>query len=426
MGDFYSPQTRFWELLVGAILAYATIYPQRWPFRISQVFAHTQSIIGFVLICASTIFFNKSLAFPGWWALLPVLGSVMLIYAGPNGIVNRTLLHSSPMVWIGLISYPLYLWHWPILSLARVYFGQTLTASYASIALCASFVFAWLIYKFIEQPIRRSVNGGIKLLILILTVFGIGLAAYFTKEANGLASRFNISELQRANQLTGCDNIIKDGILYPCTFGNQASDQTILIYGDSHAGHLTSALNQELGSQNRFIFLGFGDCLQSKVEGADKDKICQLMWGEVRKLRNQKLYAVVHAQRWGDLVPQNEKDDMRHAFLAAGLSPQKIAIVGSIPDVDLDCEIANYYVSSRKKSCPRFENQYKKSSIFIVESKKMTTPKNVQFFYPYEKLCPNDVCTVINGSVSNYWDDRHMSRDGALMSTPDLIEYLRN
>ena len=426
VGDFYSPQTRFWELLVGAILAYVNLHPQKFLICIKHKFLNEQSIIGFILICGSTIFLNKNLAFPGWWALLPVLGSAMLISAGPNGIVNKTLLHSSPIVWIGLISYPLYLWHWPILSLARIYFGQTLTASYATIALCASFIFAWLTYRFIERPIRQSVNGGIKLLILVLAVLGIGLLGYFTKEANGLPSRFNVPELQRTNQLTSCENIIKDGVLYPCTFGNQASDQTILIYGDSHAGQLTSSLNYELGSKYRFIFLGYGDCLQSKVEGGDKDAMCQLMWGEVRKLRGQKLYAVVHAQRWGDLVSQNEKDDMQHAFLVAGLSPQKIAIVGSIPDVDLDCEIANYYVPSRKKSCPRFEEQYTKNSNFIVESKKLASPKNLKFFYPYEKLCPNDVCKVTDGSLANYWDDRHMSRDGALMAAPDLIEYLRN
>lgn len=426
VGDFYSPQTRFWELLIGAIAAYVSLHPRTQSLRAIKAAVNVQSIIGFVLICSSTIFFNKALAFPGWWAVLPALGSVMLIIAGQNGIVNRTLLQTAPMVWIGLISYPLYLWHWPILSLARIYLGQTLTAGYAAIALCASFVLAWLTYRFIETPIRRSVNGGIKLLVLILAVLGIGLAGFFTKEANGLASRFDVPELQRSNQLTGCDNIIKDGVLYPCTFGNQTSDQIILIYGDSHAGHLTSALNQSLGSQYRFIFLGYGDCLQSKVEGADKDAMCQLMWGEVRKLRGQKLHAVVHAQRWGDLVSPNEKDDMQRAFLAAGLSPQKIAIVGSIPDVDLDCEIANYYISPRKKACPRIEDEYRRNKNFIVESKKFTPPKNLKFFYPYEKLCPDDACKVIDGSVAYYWDDRHMSRDGALMATPDLVEYLRN
>jgi len=257
-------------------------------------------------------------------------------------------------------------------------------------------------------------------------VLGIGIAGYFVKEANGLSARFNVPELHRENQLTGCDNVVKDGVLYPCTFGNPNSDEIILIYGDSHAGHLTSALNQELGAKYRFIFLGYGDCLQSKVEGADRDPLCQLMWGEVRKLRQKNLHAVVHAQRWGYMRSDVEKTAMEHAFMVAGLSPKKVAIVGSIPDVDLDCEIANYYIPARKKVCQRFDEQYKANESFIVETKKIKIPSNLVFVYPYEKLCPGGDCKVIEGSTSNYWDDRHMSRDGALMAIPDLIEYLRN
>lgn len=426
VADFYSPLTRFWELLFGAILAYVTLEFKRLT---SYTHSHSQnliSILGLVLVLASTWFFDKTLAFPGWWALLPVMGATLLIAAGPDGIVNRTILNSRLMIWIGLVSYPLYLWHWPILSLARIYYGQALSIFAATVALVASLMLAWLTYQFIERPIRKSTKSTPQVALLITAVFVIGIIGHFTKEANGLPGRFNVSELKRANQLTGCDNIVRDGILYPCTFGNPNADKTILIYGDSHAGHLTSALNQELGSDHRFIFLGYGNCLQSKTEGADGDTMCRLMWAEVRKLRKEKIYAVVHAQRWGSLASAEERDAMEHAFLVAGLSPQKIAIVGSIPDVDLDCEIANYYVPSRKKECPIYEAQYKVNEGFIVESKKLSKPKNLEFFYPYEKLCPSGVCKVIDGSTANYWDDRHMSRDGALMAAPDLIEYLRN
>lgn len=422
---FYSPQTRFWELLVGAVVAYATLESKKNLLLSGIKFKNFKSILGFFLILTSTFLFNKSLAFPGWWALLPVLGTALLISAGPDGIANKVL-SVKPMIWIGLVSYPLYLWHWPILSLARIHYGQTLSTDVVVVALLAAFILAWLTFQFIEKPIRRSVNGGHKLVLLVIAVLGVGVIGYLAKEANGLPGRFDVPELKRANQLTGCDNIIRDGVLYPCTFGNQDSNKTILIYGDSHAGHLTSALNQELGSNHRFIFLGYGNCLQSKNEGAEIDTMCQLMWGEVRKLREQKLYAVVHAQRWGGMVSGEERGDMYRGFLVAGLSPQKIAIVGSIPDVDLDCEIANYYVPFRKRICTIFDGQYKANESFIHETLKLPRPKNLQFFYPYQKLCPNGSCKVIDGSISNYWDDRHMSKDGALMAIPDLIEYLRN
>ena len=426
VGDFYSPQTRIWELLVGAVFAYISIGSRNFHNQMHQNLASVISVFGLLLIIGPIFGFTKSLPFPGWWAMVPVFGSALLIFAGPKGIVNRTLLQTKIMVWIRLISYPLYLWHWPLLSFARIYYGQPLSDSQASCALALAVGLAWLTFTLIEKPIRKSIHEGVKLFILTLAILSIGLIAYLTKEANGLPSRFNVPELQRSNQLTGCDNIIKDGVLYPCTFGNQNSDQIILIYGDSHAGHLTNALNEALGVKYRFIFLGYGNCLQSKVEGADKDAMCQLMWGEVRKLRGQRLHSVVHAQRWGDLVSLNEKDDMQRAFSVAGLSPEKIAIVGSIPDVYLDCEIANYYVPSRKRICPIFEEQIKANESFVVESKKMQKPKNLQFFYPYEKLCPAGKCKILDGSVANYWDDRHMSKDGALYAAPDLIEYLRN
>jgi hypothetical protein len=199
-----------------------------------------------------------------------------------------------------------------------------------------------------------------------------------------------------------------------------------LIYGDSHAGHLTSALNHVLGKEFKFIFLGYGGCFLSKNEGEDGDKMCRLMWGQIRQLREEHLYAVIHAQRWGNMDPDALREQMHESFKAGGLAPDKIAIVGSIPSVDLDCEIANYYIPSRKKECPVYEDQYLSNENFILRTKELDRPKNLVFIYPYEKLCPKGICQVISGSTANYWDDSHMSRDGALMAAPDLIEYLRN
>mgnify|MGYP001061740575 CR=1 FL=1 len=82
-----------------------------------------QSIVGVGLIVLGLFVTRSTKAFPGWWALLPVLGAVSCIAAGPNGVLNRYLLSNRLMVWVGLISYPLYLWHWPLLSYARIVQG---------------------------------------------------------------------------------------------------------------------------------------------------------------------------------------------------------------------------------------------------------------------------------------------------------------
>ncbi|MBJ7257869.1 MAG: acyltransferase, partial [Akkermansiaceae bacterium] len=366
------------------------------------------------------------LPFPGWFALLPVVGATLLIFAGPDAMINRSLLSSRVMVWIGLISYPLYLWHWPVFSLGRIYSGHALTELQTTGAILLSFLLAWGTFKYIESPIRRSSKGGMWVYAMIFLMTVVGVLAYFVKENNGLASRFSVEPLRRNNQLTGCDNVVRDNVLYPCTFGKLDAKRTILIYGDSHAGHLTSALNNALGSEFKFIFLGYGGCFLSKNEGADGDKMCQLMWSQIRKLREERLYAVVHAQRWGNMDPDTLRDQMRESYKASGLAPEKIAIVGSIPNVDLDCEIANYYIPSRKKECPVYADQYLSNENFILVTKALDKPKNLLFIYPYEKLCPKASCQVISGSTANYWDDWHMSRDGALMAVSDLIDYLRN
>jgi peptidoglycan/LPS O-acetylase OafA/YrhL len=425
IGAFYAPFTRFWELLIGGLLAYLSLYR----LEHIQFGSHSRdllSITGLACILLGVFTFNKLLPFPGWFALLPVVGATLLIFAGPDAMINRSLLSSRVMVWIGLISYPLYLWHWPVFSLGRIYSGHALTELQTTGAILLSFLLAWGTFKYIESPIRRSSKGGMWVNAMIFLMTVVGVSAYFVKENNGLASRFSVEPLRRNNQLTGCDNVVRDNVLYPCTFGKLDAKRTILIYGDSHAGHLTSALNNALGSEFKFIFLGYGGCFLSKNEGADGDKMCQLMWSQIRKLREERLYAVVHAQRWGNMDPDTLRDQMRESYKASGLAPEKIAIVGSIPNVDLDCEIANYYIPSRKKECPVYADQYLSNENFILVTKALDKPKNLLFIYPYEKLCPKASCQVISGSTANYWDDWHMSRDGALMAVTDLIDYLRN
>jgi peptidoglycan/LPS O-acetylase OafA/YrhL len=424
VGAFYAPYTRFWELLMGASLAYLTLYKTLSIERYAKM-KNTNSLLGLIFILLAAVMFNKSLAFPGWLALLPVAGATLLIFAGEEAWINRIILKNKWMVWLGLISYPLYLWHWPILSLAHIYFGKSLSSEQALLAILVSISLAWITYKLIELPIRRGVSSSVKIWVMILLMLIIGISAFFVKVNNGLATRFPVEPLQRISQLTGCEDKVKNGILEPCTFGNLESEETILIYGDSHAGHLTNALNHALGSQFKFVFLGYGACFLSKNEGKDADQYCQLMWGEIRKLRQSQVYAVIHAQRWGNSDSEAFKEQMLEAHKVGGLQPKKIAIVGSIPNADLDCAIANYYIPIRKRECKIYSDQQDKNASFVALTKTLEKPQNLTYIYPYERLCPDGVCQVINGSVAYYWDDAHMSRDGALMAAQDLIEFLK-
>ncbi len=123
---FYMPFTRFWELASGALLAQLALMAPNGdalgglrrfaPFLgDSRALRDALSVAGTLLVLAPVLRLSHTASFPGFWAALPVLGTVALIAAGQRAIINRRLLSAPPMVLIGLISYPLYLWHWPLL-----------------------------------------------------------------------------------------------------------------------------------------------------------------------------------------------------------------------------------------------------------------------------------------------------------------------
>jgi len=92
---------------------------------------------------------NQSRKFPGFWAMLPTMGAYLLISAGQNAWINRKILSNKVFVWIGLISYPLYLWHWPTLVFTEIYAGQSLDAYAKFLAILGSVIMAWLTYKLV-------------------------------------------------------------------------------------------------------------------------------------------------------------------------------------------------------------------------------------------------------------------------------------
>jgi peptidoglycan/LPS O-acetylase OafA/YrhL len=137
VATFYLPFTRAFELFAGAALA------RGWG-RISQVGAASdgRAVAGLVLIDLAVGLLDSHSAFPGWWAILPVAGSALVLSA-PGAWLCRIVLASKPMVWIGLISYPLYLWHWPLLVFFAIIKFSPLTLLERELILLASVLLAW-------------------------------------------------------------------------------------------------------------------------------------------------------------------------------------------------------------------------------------------------------------------------------------------
>jgi peptidoglycan/LPS O-acetylase OafA/YrhL len=243
--DFYSPLTRFWELMAGAVLAYLSLYWEdlakilrKLPRSALQIIGggaapesitrNAMAVIGLLLIVATVFTVDETRKIPGWWALLPVAGTCLMIASGPQAWINNKLLAARGLVAIGLISYPLYLWHWPLLSFIRIVNGQAPSPEAAMLAILLSIALAWLTYLLVEKPLRFGKSAPIKAAILFAVMGMISAAGYFVYKNNGFAFRNASAEDIVA---AAHDYEISEGL----TLGNPDADETVLV-GDSTMG----------------------------------------------------------------------------------------------------------------------------------------------------------------------------------------------
>lgn len=246
VGTFYSPFTRFWELLAGGALAGFA----RWVAHPkSRTAPHTAAgFAGAALLVGSFALLDPAQAFPGALALAPVLGAALLIAAGPATPTGR-LLATPPMTWLGKISYPLYLWHWPLLAFARLITGSEPITPATRLTLVATAVLlAWGTARYVEYPLRYGTHGRLKasLLTVVLALLGsAGLWLFLAPSGETLA----LKRYQNAREICARQhpewNQITDT---PCLMEKPAGNR-LAILGDSHAGVLFMGLSERLPIQ---------------------------------------------------------------------------------------------------------------------------------------------------------------------------------
>lgn len=225
---------------------------------------------------------TKERHFPGWWAVLPVLGAVLIIAAGAQAWLNRVVLSNRVLVWFGLISFPLYLWHWPLLSFARIIESETPSREIRIAAVLIAIGLAWLTYRLIEKPIRfgrRAKRKTIALLVLMLVVAYVGINC---QVRGGLSFR----EVVTANYYTGYDGGVQGVKFKNCDFlneneralfGNCEQDPRqapkYALVGDSHATALWTGLVRTSMENGRWLLIGGVAPGNSLVPVLSKNKI---------------------------------------------------------------------------------------------------------------------------------------------------------
>jgi len=253
VASFYSPQTRFWELLVGSILAYISTYKQIVTCKLILQNSNCQSLCGALLIGIGFVFITKERSFPGWWALLPTVGAALIISAGSQAWLNRAVLSNRLLVWIGLISFPLYLWHWPLLSFAHIVQGEVPAPKTRVAVVLTSILFAWLTYKFIEKPARFGKHIKWITTSLVVAMVTLGLVGYYCYKMNGLDSRFpnDLRTIARTVDFnwgqyvrSGTCHLQEEDLLLHDISCFEITRPLIALWGDSHASSLYPGLKK--------------------------------------------------------------------------------------------------------------------------------------------------------------------------------------
>ena len=245
---FYLLPTRAWELGLGVIIAIYEV-ERGGPLKLGRAGANLIGWLGLALILIPTIAFTESTRFPGVTALLPTVGAGCLIISR-GSFVNDRLLASRPMVFIGLVSYSWYLWHWPLMSFARIVSGGLVSISRAALIAILSLGLAILSHRFIEQPFRRSQAPAVRLFpsyAALLLILGLApLVGYLHSGwPNRLPALVNAEVSVRDVEKNPCLASFEDAAPHwspPCVV--EGHGPKIAILGDSHAAALAPAMRE--------------------------------------------------------------------------------------------------------------------------------------------------------------------------------------
>ncbi len=283
---FYSPLTRFWELLSGSFFAWVDLYKKGsfangknkiniWLFSIVYIdkqynegkrLANVLSFVGLILLLYGFLRINKELSFPGKWALVPVLGTLLIITAGSKAWVNRTILSNKIAVWFGLISFPLYLWHWPILSFAYIVENKIPSFNIRIAAVILSILLAWLTQRFIEYPLRFGKHSKIKVTVLVVLMIIVGSSGFylfrFPNMGKGYISwtdqykKFDSLFYKCENNLILNNSEICEGNVR--CWQSKPGKPNLILLGDSHAENLFFGLANLLKDKNVVSYIRDG------------------------------------------------------------------------------------------------------------------------------------------------------------------------
>ncbi|MDB5777631.1 MAG: hypothetical protein JWP38_3764 [Herbaspirillum sp.] len=440
--DFYSPMSRIWELLGGAIIAHLDMKNKL--NGLSSRARNLISIASFATLLAGILFISQYSKFPGYWALIPVIGAVGIIVAGPRSSINRLVFTHPIAIWVGLISFPLYLWHWPLLSFARIIAGGEVSILVRLVLLLAAVFLSYTTVNLVETKLRFGNFKVFKAAGLLISIGVIGSCGYKIFLESGFEGRTQVAGLERVTNVglfpyPGEMSVFEfDGRqLYQQRTRNQ---QTTLFIGDSNMQQyyvrVKEILHVDPETSASVIFAAEGGCYPiDGVNPKGRPLACNGLLDTAYHLalENPKINRIVIGGLWTSMGFLNggtlKQADYISALHSLGQYLSKLKSTGKevflilpIPSgkgIDphflIHRDLANFpNIFSIKETGTTIEalNQYLNFSKIRSDIISLSKSAGVTLMDPLPLLCHNGIChSMDENGVPMYLDGGHLNPD---------------
>ncbi|WP_187471153.1 acyltransferase family protein [Luteimonas viscosa] len=438
--SYFMLPARAGELMVGALLALALqrAHSQRW--LAMPLAAELLGVAGLAVIGYALFFLDDLSPFPGTNALYPCIGAALVILAGAHSRVLKWLLASRPMVWIGLISYSLYLWHWPILAFIRYFYGMV-SATHAAIAVLAMLALAVLSYRFVERPTRRVRWSTVRQtgLLFLLPAACVVIPAFAIAESGGLkawiesspAYQQGLARLEASTapayrfeyncQLARHDPDIlrKERCVIGATDPRPGAPR-ILLWGDSHAAHHVGAIGAmaaSAGIQVRNATHSSCPPVFGREYGHGKYKRGCTPFREYirRHINSGEFDVVLMGATWSSYQRQSGfKEDIARTIAEIRRTGTSVVLLGRVPyfaSYNRECDMRWLRVGS--SGCDRVTTGQKPLEINDYLKSFARAGSGVTYLNLGEAICDDATCRAHLDGKPLYYDKSHLSMDGS-------------
>jgi peptidoglycan/LPS O-acetylase OafA/YrhL len=426
VATFYLPFTRAWELLAGGALACAS---DRIPQHRSA--SNWRAGLGLALIVIAAALLDPHRAFPGWWAVLPVAGGALVLSA-PSAWGVRHLLASPPLVRIGLISYPLYLWHWPLLVFAAIIKFAPLTLLESQLVVLASVLLAWATYRFVEIPVRFGRPSRLGLAGLCATMVLIAIAGGTIVNHGGLASRLppeirDMAEVRPQSAKWRVHTCLLD-LGQETAFADDCVDRDrrplVLVWGDSTAGALMPGLRKAQETRDFGIAqLTSSSCIPALNADIAVTPNCRAINDKVRALARQIQPDIVllhgafaqYLDQVGETVTALKQE-----------TRARVVVLGPVPGWKrgLPNEVLRHYLLHHEL-IPQRTFQGATTNAYDATMRGALVPLGAEFISAWDVLCEAEGCLTrvsYNASDLTASDHAHLTEKGSIFLIQALID----